>query len=58
MVGKESARMDIPGESQIPLNADHHNVCKFASRHDPNYRSITDILVKLVRAGHTSGMYA
>ena len=44
VVEKESATLGYPQELSSPLNADHHNICKFKNKHDPNYRIVASIL--------------
>ena len=46
---KGSSILGYPGEVSRPLDADHHNVCKFTSPEDPNYKSIRSALVTLIR---------
>ena len=45
---KYSSVLGYPDEVSIPLNADHHNVCKFSSVEDPNYIAVKNCLVSLV----------
>ncbi|MCJ1285606.1 hypothetical protein MMC26_004947 [Xylographa opegraphella] len=45
---KESSILGYPGEISQPLNADHHDVCKFASQSDPSYISVRNVLKYLV----------
>jgi pimeloyl-ACP methyl ester carboxylesterase len=45
---KDSSVLGYPDEISKPLEADHHDVCKFTSREDPNYVSVRDILQYLV----------
>ena len=45
---KESSILGYPGEVSKPLNADHHDVCKYTTRDDSNYVSIRDALKTLV----------
>lgn len=40
IVPKESAVMQLPGERQQPLQADHRHVCKFKTTSDPNYKKV------------------
>ena len=44
IVERESATLGYPKEQSVPLNADHHTICKFRSQDDENYRSIKGIL--------------
>ena len=44
IVERESATLGYPQEQSVPLNADHHTICKFRSREDENYRGVKGIL--------------
>ena len=44
IVSKDSSVLGYRQEISIPLEADHHSVCKFSSREDPNYRSVVSVL--------------
>ncbi|KAJ9615502.1 hypothetical protein H2200_001577 [Cladophialophora chaetospira] len=44
----DSSALGYPGEISEPLNADHHDVCKFENRQDSNYIRVRDILTYLV----------
>ncbi|KAL9029654.1 MAG: hypothetical protein Q9196_002137 [Gyalolechia fulgens] len=46
---KDSSILGYPDEVSKPLDADHHNVCKFASQQDPNYVSVRNALKSLLR---------
>ena len=50
IVDKNSSVMGYPGETQQPLIADHHNVCKFTGVDDPNYASVIGALRSAVSA--------
>ncbi|KAK1764264.1 hypothetical protein QBC33DRAFT_595577 [Phialemonium atrogriseum] len=50
IVDKNSSVMGYPGETQQPLSADHHNVCKFTGVGDPNYASVIGALRSAVTA--------
>jgi hypothetical protein len=52
---KASSTLGYPGEITDPINADHHNVCKFANRDDPSYRKIRGVLKKLVSSFSKAG---
>lgn len=41
---RDSSTLGYPKEISKPLDADHHGVAKYASREDPNYQSVRDIL--------------
>lgn len=45
---KDSSILGYPDEISKPLNADHHNVCKFTSQQDPNYVSVRNALKSLL----------
>ena len=45
---RDSSTLGYPEEISKPLDADHHEVCKYSDRQDSNYRSVRDILVYLV----------
>ncbi|KAI1087489.1 hypothetical protein F5B19DRAFT_475279 [Rostrohypoxylon terebratum] len=45
---KESSILGYPGEISRPLQADHHDVCKYSSPLDPNYVSVRNALKFLV----------
>ncbi|KAL9611265.1 MAG: hypothetical protein Q9167_004091 [Letrouitia subvulpina] len=44
VVSKDSALLGYSGEKSIPLEADHHNVCKYSSKQDANYRTVISVL--------------
>ncbi|KAI1204936.1 uncharacterized protein F4807DRAFT_300678 [Annulohypoxylon truncatum] len=41
---KESSVLGYPAEISRPLQADHHNVCKYSSPMDPNYISVRNAI--------------
>ncbi|KAL8901138.1 MAG: hypothetical protein Q9207_005354, partial [Kuettlingeria erythrocarpa] len=41
---KDSSILGYPNEVSKPLDADHHNVCKYTSQEDPNYVSVRNAL--------------
>ena len=53
---KDSSILGYPGEVSQPLNADHHDVCKFTSQQDPNYKSVRSVLKTLVSTYIELGM--
>lgn len=57
VVEKASAILGYPDEIPIPLNADHHNVCKFDNPQDPNYISIRNGLKTLVTTVLSRGQH-
>ncbi|KAK0671872.1 YVTN repeat-like/Quino protein amine dehydrogenase [Cercophora samala] len=42
---KDSSMLGYPGEISKPLDADHHGVCKFASREDTHYIAVRNVLL-------------
>lgn len=50
-----SSTLGYPGEITQPLDANHNNVCKFANREDPNYQSVSSVLMELVKQYKDSG---
>ena len=53
---KDSSILGYPGEISEPLNANHHDVCKFSGRDDPNYVTIRSVLRTLVLPFCKAGM--
>ena len=49
LLQQSSSTLGYPGEISQPLNANHHEVCKFSSREDPNYQSVCSVLRELVK---------
>lgn len=45
---KDSSILGYPGEISQPLNANHHDVCKYTGRDDPNYVAVRSVLKTLV----------
>lgn len=56
VVERESAILDYPNEISSPLNADHHTVCKYQSRQDPNYMSVRNVIKSLMERFTVTGM--
>ncbi|KAH8811320.1 hypothetical protein F5884DRAFT_781773 [Xylogone sp. PMI_703] len=52
IVDKDSSILNYPGEVSVPLNADHHTVCKYSSPNDPNYIRVRNALKGLVSDVH------
>ncbi|EJT80596.1 NACHT and WD domain-containing protein [Gaeumannomyces tritici R3-111a-1] len=44
IVDKSSAVLGYPSEMSVGMNADHHNVCKYKDRSDPNFRTVRGVL--------------
>ncbi|KAL8861841.1 MAG: hypothetical protein Q9178_001710 [Gyalolechia marmorata] len=51
---KDSSILGYPTEISKPLDADHHNVCKYTSPQDPNYISVRNALKSLLRKTATA----
>lgn len=51
---KQSSLLGYENETAKPLHADHHDVCKYDSTEDPNYRSVRDALRSVANALRTS----
>lgn len=51
IVEKSSAILGLPDtrEKKIALNANHEEICRFASEDDENYRHVSAFLVDLVK---------
>lgn len=48
IVEKDSSTLGYPGEITKPLNANHHDVCKYINQDDSNYKSVRDVLRSMV----------
>lgn len=48
VVKKTSATLGYPGEMIMPLNTDHHMICKYRSRRDGNYLAFLQVVRKLI----------
>ena len=46
---KHSALLDIDGEEQIPVDADHHAMCKFAERGDDVYERLFKRVRRMIK---------
>jgi hypothetical protein len=57
VVERDSATLGYLGEISKPLNADHHNICKFDSTQDSNYISVRDVLQNLVATVGSTGTF-
>jgi WD40 repeat protein/pimeloyl-ACP methyl ester carboxylesterase len=45
---RDSSTLGYPEEITKPLDADHHDVCKYPNRQHSNYTSVRDVLIYLV----------
>lgn len=57
IVEKDSATLGYKTEYSVPLNADHHTICKPVSREDDNYIAIASCLQKLITDYGKEGMF-
>ncbi|KAI0876688.1 hypothetical protein GGS24DRAFT_498665 [Hypoxylon argillaceum] len=50
IVHRDAASLGLPGsrEIQIPIVADHRDICKFASDEDPEYKLVEDNITQMV----------
>jgi hypothetical protein len=48
IVGLDDATLGIGGEKRCSMHADHHTICKFKNKDDPNYKILRRELVKAV----------
>ncbi|KAL8305269.1 hypothetical protein RB600_008244 [Gaeumannomyces tritici] len=46
IVDKSSAVLGYPSEISVGMNADHHTICKYKDRSDPNFRTVRGVLKK------------
>ncbi|KAI1772813.1 hypothetical protein F4818DRAFT_423988 [Hypoxylon cercidicola] len=46
---KDSSVLGYPGETSKALDADHHGVCKYTSPNDPNYITVRNVIISLLR---------
>jgi hypothetical protein len=43
----DSAVLDIEGERQVPLDADHHQIRQFEGPNDPSYKIVSNCILRL-----------
>ncbi|KAI8955156.1 hypothetical protein F4801DRAFT_529818 [Xylaria longipes] len=53
---KDSSVLGYPGEVSKPLDADHHDVCKFNGLDDPRYIAVRNALMSLVGRSEQSNL--
>jgi hypothetical protein len=56
VVEKHSALLDIDGEEQIPVDASHEEMCKFASRDDDTYEKLFKRIRRMLKVQESSGL--
>jgi hypothetical protein len=49
-VDKYSALLEVPGEEQLPVDVNHRDMCKFASRDDQTYQKLWKRLRRIIEA--------
>jgi len=54
---KDSSILGYPGEISKSMDADHHDVCKYASQKDPNYLTIRNALKDVVTGLKKAGKF-
>lgn len=61
VVEKDSSILGYPGEISKGLDADHHTVCKYADRDDPNYVTVCNFIrtqISNLQPSHKTGSRA
>ena len=56
VVEKHSALLDIDGEEQIPVYANHEEMCKFAERDDDVYEKLFKRICRMLRVQNNDGL--
>lgn len=46
---KHSALLEIDGEEQIPVNANHEDICKFMGRQDDVYEKVFKRVRRMIK---------
>ncbi|MCJ1349722.1 hypothetical protein MMC31_007963, partial [Peltigera leucophlebia] len=57
VVEKHSALLEIDGEEQIPVNANHEEMCKFMERQDDVYEKIFKRVRRMIKEQDSSPVY-
>ena len=47
---KQSALLDVSGEDQIPVNANHRDMCKFSRRDNGDYEKLCKRIRRILKA--------
>ncbi len=50
---KHSALLEVDGEEQIPVNANHEEMCKFMGRQDDVYEKIFKRVRRIIKEQHS-----
>jgi hypothetical protein len=48
IVERHSALTNLPGEHQMPLDADHRGVCRYRNAHDQNFVAVAASIKELM----------
>lgn len=56
LLEKDSSVLGYPGEISMPLDGNHHEVCKFESRGDPGYVIVRNSLESLIQKSKSRGI--
>ena len=51
IVEEHSALLQVEGEDQLPVDADHHGICKYKSREDDTYAKIQKRIKRTLNGG-------
>ncbi|KAK8034524.1 NACHT and WD domain-containing protein [Apiospora rasikravindrae] len=57
LVNKDAGVLNYPRELSVPVDADHHTICKFQSRLDPNYVLTTNLLRQVTQGLEPRGWF-
>jgi hypothetical protein len=55
-VEKHSALLDVDGEEQIPVDADHEEICKFKDRDDDVYEKLFRRIRRMIKGQSSGGL--
>jgi hypothetical protein len=50
IVGENSAVIGVSDEDTVAMYSDHRNLCRFESKHAPNYELVADSLMDMAGA--------
>ncbi|KIM82087.1 hypothetical protein PILCRDRAFT_820986 [Piloderma croceum F 1598] len=50
IVEKHSSLLEVDGEDQIPVDANHSDICKFPSRNDPYYEKCYKRILRMLKS--------
>lgn len=58
IVEKYSALLEVQGEDQIPVDANHLDMCKFGARDDPVYEKLFKRILRMMKAKNAQQLSA